>query len=136
MDRRKFIRGTGLFGGLIAGVVAGKTVVEKIHTRETIKEVAGISDPKNAPSAFHPTLSLMTQNPDLTTKKETRQAQLYQSENIGLTVGSVYDECSNYELVEKNIVSLAAGKDNRLWIKVNDEWYRVAVDMMVSNEKA
>jgi len=128
MDRRKFIRGTGLFGGLIAGVVAGKTVIEKIHTKEIINAQETV-DANYAPTSTVGTLHLQTDNPDLSTKKQVN----FGSNNLNGNIVFINDNyyASQYEVVERNAVSMAAGKDNRLWIKVNDEWYRLSVDKTV-----
>lgn len=129
MDRRKFIRGSGLFGGMIAGVIAGKTVVEKIHTREVITNV-GTASASDAPSTLKMPITLFTDNPDLNTKKQ-KDTTLSQDGNL-YTFSSCGIDASEYEVVVKNNVSMAAGKDNRLWIKVNDEWFRLAVDKTIT----
>jgi hypothetical protein len=139
MDRRKFIRGTGLFGGLLAGVVAGKTVVEKIHTKEIIKEIGSEVDADKAPTS-QAVLMLSSSNPDLSTKKpkpvSTFNNTLNNEYGNYSTTYSMSFTPDEYEVVNHNQVSMAAGRDNRLWIKSNDTWYRLAVDKTVTNEKS
>lgn len=43
----------------------------------------------------------------------------------GLFVGNFIQSCPSEEL---NKVSMAVGKDNRLWIRVGDSWKRVALE--------
>jgi hypothetical protein len=40
--------------------------------------------------------------------------------------GSPYSVFSNVEY--ENKVEMSVGKDNRLWVKVNDEWKRVSIE--------
>jgi len=49
---------------------------------------------------------------------------------IGVTsIGYVYADAFNAGYKETdNKVTLSVGKDNRLWIKVNDQWRRVALE--------
>jgi hypothetical protein len=128
MDRRKFIKGSGLIGGLFGSVVAGKVIVEKIHTKEIITQVSDTVDSSNAPTVGVATLMLQTENPDLSTKKDLPIVNL--NNNQYVFTSSNYNL---YDVVEKNTVSLAAGKDNRLWIKVNNEWLRLSVDKTVNS---
>lgn len=105
-DRRKFIKGFGLFGAVVAGAATAKVVVEeKAKPKEDISHLAP-EDPT--------TLVLQGQ------RKKTND-QVYHGSR-----GELFYMMSNPEYVNK--VHLSVGKDDRLWIKVGDDWKRVAVE--------
>lgn len=113
MDRRKFVRGAGLITGVLGGILAGKEVVERIHTREVIREV---SKPVEDISHLKPPKSINS-----------------------LTLMGAYGEeeekpvespfvLSNVNRKVTHKVDMTVGLDNRLWIKVGDDWKRVVVE--------
>jgi hypothetical protein len=117
MERRKFIRGAGLLSGFLGGIFAGKVVVEKIHTKEVIKEVLPEIEKVDishlAPES--PTSLVLHGNP----KPKTYSNQ--GSNGIG---GFLYTNPADYQ----NRVELSVGKDNSLWIKNGDAWKRVVTE--------
>jgi len=111
--RRGFLRGAGIFGTIVGGVAAGKMIVEK-HYQET-KYIPAPEQPKQDISHLAPetpTTLMLQGNPK---KKEPSTLE-----------GSPYSVFSNVEY--ENKVEMSVGKDNRLWVKVNDEWKRVSIE--------
>lgn len=115
MERRKFIRGAGLVGGLLGGVLAGREVIERIHTKETIVKqilppVQDVASSKDQPVGnVHLTLQGSSK-----LDKEPISAE-----------GTLF---INYPKVYDRKVDLAVGVDNRLWMRVDNVWHRVSVD--------
>lgn len=115
MNRRKFIQGTGLLGGLLGGVLAGKEVIERIHTKETIVEKMLPAPVDIASANMEPigttTLTLQGYSKLPDPPKETN----------GFTFAPINPQ---YDLQ----VGIAVGRDKRLWLKVDNEWRRVSLD--------
>ena len=112
--RRGFLRGAGLFGTIVGGVAAGKMIVEKhyhetkyISAPEKTKEDISHLEPEN------PTTIVLQGNPK---KPETTPY-----EGNGFLI-------SPMNLEYQNKVEISVGKDDRLWIKVGEEWKRVAIE--------
>jgi hypothetical protein len=102
------MKGFGLLGAVLAGAATTKVVVEHVEKKE--KEKKDISH--LAPDA-----------------KTTLVLQGNQVEKEPIPVAgssSFYIQPLNYEY--KNKVSMAVGKDDRLWIKVGEEWKRVSIE--------
>ena len=117
MDRRKFVKGTGILGGLLGGVFAGNEVIERIHTketliRETIAAPVPVAPSNMQPVASTPTLSLMGNSEE--PKPEQPKYE----------IGYSFIEQPKYD----RKVDLGVGKDNRLWIKVDNQWRRLSID--------
>jgi hypothetical protein len=109
-ERRKFMKGFGLLGAVLAGAATTKVVVEHVEKKEKEKEKENISH--LAPDA-----------------KTTLVLQGNQVEKEPVPVAgssSFYIQPLNHEY--KNKVSMAVGKDDRLWIKVGEEWKRVSIE--------
>jgi len=107
-ERRKFMKGFGLLGAVLAGAATTKVVVEHVEKKE--KEKEDISH--LAPDA-----------------KTTLVLQGNQVEKEPIPVaGSSSFYIRNSTAEYKNKVSMAVGKDDRLWIKVGEEWKRVSIE--------
>jgi hypothetical protein len=113
MERRKFLKGAGIVGSLVGGVVAGKTIVEK-HYYET-KYIPPPEQPKEDISHLAP-------------ESPTRLVLQGGIKNQTLPQNSSEFFISNSNVEYKNKVELSVGKDNHLWIKVGEEWKRVVVE--------
>lgn len=115
MNRRKFIRGTGLLGGLLGGVLAGKEVIERIHTKETIvKEM--IPAPVDIASADMGPVG----NSVLTLQGNSNPPEP-PKESHGFVFAPINQQ---YDLQ----LGMSVGRDKRLWLKIDNEWRRVALD--------
>lgn len=107
-ERRKFMKGFGLLGAVLAGAATTKVVVEHVEKKE--KEKEDISH--LAPDAK--TTLVLQGNP-------------VEKEPVPVAgSSSFYIQPLNHEY--KNKVSMAVGKDDRLWIKVGEEWKRVSIE--------
>lgn len=104
-DRRNFIRGFGLFGAVMAGAATAKVVIEE--KKPEVEDISHLAP--DDPSS----LVLCGQ------RKKTEP-------NPYIISNAEFDIISNAEF--ENKVQLSVGKDDRLWIKVNDKWMRVAVE--------
>ena len=118
-DRRKFVKGLGLFSAFIGGLSAhslanGSPVVD---VRDTVDPVL----PQPVDKALAP--------PDPACTIQLTGS--YGDTNVPMDLtpkgyGSVYYFNPNPPVTNK--VSMAVGRDDRLWMKVNDEWRRVALE--------
>ena len=106
-SRRKFFSGAGLLGGLVAGVAATKLTVEVIERQKPSEDIAHLAPPSNAT-----TISIVGSYGE-PTKQETHGQYTFVPINQQAT----------------HQVALTVGKDNRLWMKVGDEWKRVSIDV-------
>lgn len=106
-ERRKFMKGFGLLGAVLAGAATTKVVIEHAEKKEQ-EDISHLA-PGNSN-----TLVLLGQP----VEKEPVQFQGQGS--------SFYIQPMNHEY--KNKVAMAVGKDDRLWIKVGEEWKRVSIE--------
>jgi hypothetical protein len=102
-DRRKFLKGAGILGAFMGGV-ATPVIVQQIEKK---------SEPVDSALAPEGNTTMMLQgNPKPV-------------ENITMSNGYSFTPINqDYQ----NKVEMSVGKDNRLWIKVDDQWRRVAID--------
>jgi hypothetical protein len=117
MERRKFMKGAGILGSVLGGIAATKVVVEN-HYHET-KQVS-VDPPKEdishlAPSTTVQTLQLQANNDPPKTNERMR---------LSSDGGFMFTPTTQYT----NRVTMSVGKDDRLWIKVGDEWKRVVLE--------
>ena len=112
--RRKMITGTGLAGAFVAGFFAPKVIVE---VKEKLQQPK-IEDIRHLAPQSPTTLMLTADN---------RTAEEKQKENPPMIGNGFYTQPMEPNK-ETNNVSMSVGKDNRLWIKVDGQWRRVALD--------
>jgi hypothetical protein len=106
-SRRKFFKGFGVLGAVVAGATAVKVTVEE--TKKTTEDISHL--------APEPNTTLMLTGDNRT--PEEKQAMMSPPSNGFM----LYQQPQ-----VTNQVSLAVGKDNRLWIKIDEQWKRVSVD--------
>lgn len=106
-ERRKFMKGFGLLGAVLAGAATTKVVIEHVEKKEKEKEDISHLAPEN-----NNTLVL--------------QGQPVEKEPVQVMGTSFYIQPMNHGY--KNKVAMAVGKDDRLWIKVGEEWKRVSIE--------
>ena len=112
--KRSFLRGAGLFG-LFAGI-GGAVVAESLPAPlpalpEVKEDISHLAPPQNA----------------TTIQFTGAYGKQPEPQSMSATYGnSFYVNGYNQETTHK--VSMAVGLDNRLWIKVGDEWRRVALE--------
>ena len=118
MQRRKFIKGAGLVSGILGGVFAGKTIVEK-HYIQT-KEVAPIKEDIVHLAPDVKGMSYLSLHANYSPEKQS-------SPSFSPALGEYSFTMTNPTPTHK--VDLAVGKDNRLWIRYEgNEWKRLAID--------
>lgn len=104
-ERRGFLKGFGLFGAVIAGAATTKVVVEHVEKKKQ-EDISHLAPENNNTFVL--------------------QGQLVAKEPVQFQGSSFYIQPMNHEY--KNKVAMAVGKDNRLWIKVGEEWKRVSIE--------
>jgi len=102
-ERRKFIKGFGLFGAVLAGAASAKVVIEE--KKKPVEDISHLAPPDTAY-----TLQITGSYPD----KKPEQV------NYGMMF------TPNHPTTHS--VSMTVGKDNRLWMKVGDQWKRVSIE--------
>lgn len=106
--RRSFFKGFGVLGAVVAGATAVKVTVEE--AKKSSEDVSHLAPEPNT------TLTLTGDN----RTPEEKQASMPIPSN-GLYIMSPNPQVTNQ-------VAMAVGKDNRLWIKVEEKWHRVSID--------
>jgi hypothetical protein len=106
--RRNFFKGAGLLGALAAGIATNKVVIE--HAEAPKEDYSHLAPEPNT------TLTLTGDN----RTAEEKQAAMPAPSN-GMYVFSPNPQVTNQ-------VAMAVGKDNRLWLKVDEKWHRVSID--------
>lgn len=105
-ERRKFIKGFGLFGAVLAGAASAKLVIEE--KKKPIEDISDLAPPDTAYM-----LQIKGSYPYKKPEPEPmNNGMLFIPSNTPTT----------------HSVSMTVGKDNRLWIKVDDQWKRVSVE--------
>jgi hypothetical protein len=107
--RRKFFKGFGVLGAVVAGATAVKVTVEEL--KKPAEDHSHLAPEPNT------TLTLMGDNRSIKEKQTTIPSP---------NPNSMYVLQPNPQVT--NQVALAVGKDNRLWIKMEDKWHRVSID--------
>ena len=103
-ERRKFIKGFGLFGAVLAGAASAKVVIEE--KEKPVEDISHLAPPDTA-------YTLQISGSYLDKKPEpVNNGMLFMPSNTPTT----------------HSVSMTVGKDNRLWMKVGDQWKRVSVE--------
>jgi hypothetical protein len=101
--RRNFLKNFGLLGALVGGAASAKIVIEE--QKKPAEDISHL--------APEDTTAFILQG--------NRKPRPQESQYPG---GYYIDYSPEYQ----NKVSLSVGKDDRLWIKVGDQWKRVSVE--------
>lgn len=105
--RRNFFKGFGVLGAAVAGAAAVKVTVE--HVKKPSEDHSHLAPEPN---------TTITLTGDNRTPEQKQASAIPASNGFYITPNS---EVTNQ-------VAMAVGKDNRLWIKVEDKWHRVSID--------
>ena len=112
-QRRNFLRGAGLFG-LISGIgsiAVAESLPAPLSSLPEVKEdISHLAPPEDA-TAIQFTGAYGEQP---------------KPQFVSGSGNSIYVYGFTQETTHK--VSMAVGKDNRLWMKIGDEWHRVAIE--------
>lgn len=117
--RRKFVKGLGLFSAFVAGASAHSfaNTGTSVAVRDNVDPVVPQSvDYSLAPPAGAPNIQLTGAYGDVNVPLEMTPRG----------TGSIH--YFNPQNTITNKVHMAVGRDDRLWIKVGDEWRRVALE--------
>lgn len=138
--RRGFLKGFGLGAAVIGGfasagaanavsVVGSSAPVDRNQServdRDAVEDISHLAPKDNATSLV---ITGDNRPPPPPAPISVSSSPYIISNNIGsgqLFVGNYYQSCPKEEL---NKVSMAVGKDDRLWIRVGDSWKRVALE--------
>ena len=122
MSRRTFLRGFGLVGVVVAGASSAlannEPVIIPVPAPEKPKtDFAHLAPEKTdfahlAPEKPVNSLVILADNRTLEERNTGYSNSMYSLNSVQTT----------------NQVSISVGKDNRLWLKIGDEWKRVALD--------
>jgi len=104
--RREFFRKAGIFGAAIAAPIATTVVVTMPETKKENEDISHLKPEGNSNL-------VLNGNPKPNTTDNSK-------------LGSNFYLIPNAEY--QNKVEMSVGKDDRLWIKIGDEWKRVAVE--------
>ncbi len=105
--RRNFFKGFGVLGAAVAGAAAVKVTVEEV--KKPHKDISHLAPPSNAT-----TISIVGSYAEQPKPEPELQNGFY---------FAPINQQSTHQ------VALTVGKDNRLWMKVGDEWKRVSIDV-------
>ena len=106
--RRNFLKGVGIASAFVAGVAAYKQVKD---IADNSKDISHLAPPDNAQTIQFTGAYGEAPKPEPSYN------------GFG---SSYYINGFNSEVTHK--VAMTVGKDNRLWIRVGDEWRRVALE--------
>ena len=106
-QRRNFIKGAGIIGAFVVGAASYKQVKEMANEHKDISHLAP---------------------PEKATTIQITGAYGEKPKAPEPTIGQhmFYINGWNQEVTHR--VSMTVGKDNRLWMKIGDEWHRVAIE--------
>lgn len=122
-NRRGFIKKLGLLGAIIGGTAAASTR----QTEHVVESTAVLPDSLHAdtPSVKEDISHLAPdQNTTLVLQGNPKPVDTLQSSSSDRFYIRPMFQPTEYQ----NKVQLSVGKDDRLWIKIGDEWKRVAIE--------
>ena len=111
--RRNFLKGVGIASAFVAGVAAYKQVKD---IADNSKDISHLAPPDNAQTIQFTGAYGEAPKP----------VPVVPHKDFGIGSSSYYINGYRSETTHK--VAMTVGKDNRLWIKVGDEWRRVALE--------
>ena len=135
--RRGFLKGFGLVGAVVGGVVAGREILSN-NAPAPVALSAPTAEPDIAhlaPKEGATSLMITGDNRPPPPPAPVQSWSAYNVPNNGYTIACATMQQSTLSIGtnmcpsdELNKVSMAVGKDDRLWIKVGDAWKRVVVE--------
>ena len=102
-QRRNFLKGAGIIGAFAVGVASYRQVKEMANEH---KDISHLAPPQGAPTI--------------------QFTGAYGEKPKPQRNGNFIFAPMNPETTHK--VAMTVGKDNRLWMKIGDEWHRVAIE--------
>jgi len=128
MSRRSFVKGAGLLGLFAAGIKAlDSKELPSVKVTEAKKDISSFAPPTGAT-----TIQFTAKYADTNQPREVMRLDSSGNLGIGVTPSAFIATTLASSLYDKGFIthstSMAVGKDNRLWIKVDDEWRRIAIE--------
>lgn len=114
LKRRSFFKGAGIISAVVAAGITPSIVNNHVNALSNKKEDISSLSPESG-------VTQLSLHGDNRTAKEKQAAQSKNSD-------SSFAISSFSPSVTTNQVSLAVGKDDRLWMKVGNQWKRVVVE--------
>lgn len=111
-ERRNFLKGAGIVSAFVIGAASYKQVKD---IAQNSKDISHLAPPDNA-------YTIQIQG---MYEKAPKPAPTFDGD-MGIGSGRLSFWPSNQTVTNK--VAMTVGKDDRLWIKVGDEWRRVALE--------
>ena len=128
--RRGFLKGFGLFGAAAGGFLAVQNSFANTPSPTPIgsstnveRDIGPVEDIAHLAPLGHTTLQLVANNipPPPPPPAQPGEFMFTTGSSYPIIFGNGYSETDNK-------VTMSAGKDNRLWIKVGEQWRRVALE--------
>ena len=124
-ERRRFVKGIGFFAALFAGASAVGTATSNASVGD-----GGVSD-SNLAAASEPVVEDISHLAPPENATTIQITGAYGEKPKPIPVQTAYGEAYyingfNQETTHK--ATMAVGLDNRLWLKVGEEWKRVALE--------
>jgi hypothetical protein len=123
MERRKFLRNGGLLGAILGATGGAVAMAQQqpaaLPTVVPKEDISHLAPPRGA-TTLQITGSYPTEE-----EKPYEGMRLGADGSLGIGGGPYY-----FSSMQKQThsVTMTVGKDNRLWIKVGDQWQRVALE--------
>ena len=118
--RRNFLKGAGIVSAFVVGAAAYKQVKD---IADNSKDISHLAPPDNAQTIQ---FTGAYGKPPKPVPVVPYSDFSIGSSSYSIGSSSYYINGYNSEVTHK--VAMTVGKDNRLWIKVGDEWRRVALE--------
>ena len=114
--RRGFLKGFGLLSAVAAGASV-RSITEADSAGVDLRNSASPVLSTTVDQSLEPTTSM-----HLALMADNRPREAMRIDSNGMMCMNVGNEQPN------NVVKMSVGKDNRLWIQVDDQWRRVALE--------
>ena len=131
-ERRRFIKGFGLLGLALSGAAAARETISNTgvigvgtgtNNVPTVIDPPVVEDIAHLAPLGHTTLQLVANNipPPPPPPAQPGEFMFTTGSSYPTILGNGYSETDNK-------VTMSVGKDNRLWIKIGEQWRRVALE--------
>lgn len=120
MDRRKFLRGSGVVAGALGGLVLGyrEYVNKPIVDKRVLDQVDGGSNCITISQGYYPKPKPPVEPMEFGENFDISKLRIVFDDNC--SIGGINED---YSLISK--ISFKPGPDGNLYIKVKDEWKQV-----------
>lgn len=127
MERRKFLRNGGLLGAMF-GAGAGAVAMTQQPEAITAPAIVPIVPKEDISHLAPPNSSYNLQINGSYPTEEPPQERMRVTSDGSFGIGTSPYMFAPMNPVITNSVIMSVGKDNRLWLKIDDKWHRVALE--------